>query len=330
MRRRSEQELKKSRNITACPQAHHPCILCDEADTFLRENDELRGIINSGHRRNGSVLRIVGDDYQPRAFSTYSACAIALIGDLPDTLHDRSVPISLKRRLAKEAITPFRHDQVGHLTVLAKQAARWARDHAAAVGTADPDMPEDVYNREADNWRPLLSIAQAAGGEWPERAREAALASHSAGWGGEDKIAVLLGDIKTLFAEKAKEQLPSSDLAEGLVAIEGRPWAEYGRTGKPISQNQVAKLLRRIGVAPELLREGKKVFRGYQLHRFADAFERYLPPEGAFEPLQRYKRGEIRTPGTFQTVTPEPEVTVAKCLKPSNDGLCNAVTLRRG
>jgi hypothetical protein len=35
-------------------------------------------------------LRIVGDDYQPRAFSTYSACAIALIGDLPDTLHDRS------------------------------------------------------------------------------------------------------------------------------------------------------------------------------------------------------------------------------------------------
>jgi hypothetical protein len=63
-------------------EAHRPALLVDEADTFLRDNDELRGVINSGHRRGGSVLRTVGDDHQPRAFSTYSACAIALIGNL--------------------------------------------------------------------------------------------------------------------------------------------------------------------------------------------------------------------------------------------------------
>jgi hypothetical protein len=77
--------------------------LIDEADTFLKgrnTSDELRGIINSGHRKGGFVLRTVGDDHEPRAFATYAACAIALIGRLPETVHDRSVVVSLKRRIA--------------------------------------------------------------------------------------------------------------------------------------------------------------------------------------------------------------------------------------
>ena len=74
-----------------------PTLLIDEADTFLGENEELRGILNSGHRRGGSVLRTVSDEHEPRQFSTYSACAIAMIGKLPATLADRSIPIDLKR-----------------------------------------------------------------------------------------------------------------------------------------------------------------------------------------------------------------------------------------
>jgi putative DNA primase/helicase len=85
-----------------------PTLLIDEADTFLPENDELRGILNSGHRQAGSVIRTVGEDFEPRSFSTYSACAIALIGKLPATLADRSVRIELRRRRADEAIEPFR------------------------------------------------------------------------------------------------------------------------------------------------------------------------------------------------------------------------------
>src|SRR5262249_24451295 len=148
-------------------EAYRPTLLVDEADTFLSGNDELRGIINSGHRRGGSVLRIVGDDHEPRQFSTYSPCAIALIGRLPDTLHDRSVVIDLKRRLASEIIKPFRADRAEHLDVLARQAARWCRDYADQIGETDPAMPWGVFNREADNWRPLLAIAAVAGGDWP-------------------------------------------------------------------------------------------------------------------------------------------------------------------
>ena len=150
-----------------------PTLLIDEADTFLAENEGLRGILNSGHRQGGSVIRTVGDDFEPRAFSTYSACAIALIGKLPATLADRSVSIDLRRRRSNEAIEAFRFDRTGALDQLARQASRWATDHADRIRSADPEMPVGVFNRTADNWRPLLAIADAVGGEWPARARRA-------------------------------------------------------------------------------------------------------------------------------------------------------------
>ena len=70
-----------------------PTILMDEADTFLAKNDELRGILNSGHRRNDAfVIRADG------IYSTWAPAAVAMIGRLPGTLEDRSISVRLKRR----------------------------------------------------------------------------------------------------------------------------------------------------------------------------------------------------------------------------------------
>src|SRR5262249_39657758 len=110
-------------------EAHRPTLLIDEADTFLYENDELRGVLN-GNRKASPVRGPVGADHEPRAFSVYTAVAIALIGLLPDTLHDRAVTIDLQRRRPNETITPFRPDRADHLDVLARMAARWAKDNA--------------------------------------------------------------------------------------------------------------------------------------------------------------------------------------------------------
>ena len=91
----------------------------------------------------------------------------------------------------------------------------------------------------------------------------------------------LLGDIKAIFADKNTDRL-GSPIAEALHAIEGRPWTEWGRSGneKPISPNQVARLLKRFGIGPEVVWIGERSARGYQLHQFADAFERYLSSRG--------------------------------------------------
>ena len=112
---------------------YKPCLLIDEADTFLGVNDELRGILNSGHRKGGSVLRVTGDDLEPRQFATFAPCGIALIGTLPPTLADRSIPVELNRRRPNEPVESFRPDRAGRLEQLARQAARWARDNAVAL-----------------------------------------------------------------------------------------------------------------------------------------------------------------------------------------------------
>jgi putative DNA primase/helicase len=151
-------------------EVRRPTLLIDEADTFLSEKEELRGILNSGHRQGGSVIRTVGEDFEPRSFSTFAACAIALIGKLPSTISDRSVPIKLRRRRADEPAESFRFDRTEHLDRLRRKLARWAADVADRVRETDPDMPAGMFNRAADNWRPLLAIADVAGAARGRRA----------------------------------------------------------------------------------------------------------------------------------------------------------------
>jgi hypothetical protein len=309
-----------------------PTLLLDEADRFVtNQNDELLGILNSGHRKGGSVLRTVGDDHEPRMFSTFAPCAFALIGRLPDTLEDRSVIIELRRRTSNEAVTLFRLDRTEHLQVLARKAARWAADNIEKLRTADPNVGE-LFNRVADNWRPLLAIADLAGGDWPKRARQAATAATKRDL--ENSIGVeLLADIQAIFAEKKTDRLPSGDLAEALAKIEGRPWAEWGRTGKPISQNALARLLKKFktndnfAIAPETIRVGGQTPKGYHVTQFMDAFARYLSTTPPSQPQQCNKPTSTGTSATFTTATPEIDVAVGKCGKPKNDRPCCGVAV---
>jgi len=255
---------------------HRPTLLIDEADTFLPENEELRGILNSGHRRGGFVIRTVGEEFEPRRFATYAPCAVALIGKLPPTLADRSVAIELRRRRSDEQIEPFRFDRTDHLDQLARKVARWASDSAELLGGANPEMPAGVFNRAADNWRPLLAIADAAADEWPSRARRAIQPAEGTGRDNQSVCELLLADIRAIFTERGVDRLPSAELVEALIAIEGRPWSEW-KTGKPISANSVARLLARFAIVPETIRVSDRTPKGYQRARFDDAFLRYLP-----------------------------------------------------
>jgi hypothetical protein len=320
-----------------------PTLLIDEADTFLNDNEGLRGILD-GNRKGDTVLRTVGDDFEVRAFATYAAVTIALIGTLPDTLHDRSVVIDLKRRLPKEKIAPFRFDRAGHLDVLARMAARWAADNAERVAAKDPEMPKGVINREADNWRPLAAIAAVAGGRWPARLAKATEAAHVAGADdAASRLELLLGDIRDAFkTDKAETRLDmfgaeqieitSADMVKALVGLDGRPWAEMGRNRKPMTQNRLARMLKPLGIAPHPIGPEDGRLRGYALVDFKDAFERYLAPlpAEASQPSIRPERDEMGTSDISQPSSPNPGWTVAKCEKPSNDGLLDGWTVAKG
>jgi putative DNA primase/helicase len=246
-----------------------PTFLIDEADGFLPGNDDLRSILDSGHERVfAHTTRCIGENSDPRQFSTWCPMVIAGIGKLPSTLQDRSIVIVLKRRLRGEPIERFDVSKNPYRKH-AERAARWAADHMQALTQADPVLSDAVFNRAGDNWRPLFAIADAVGGRWPERAREVALAL---GDEDDDRLTMLLADIRDAFGGRLA--IASTELAEALGKMEGRPWPEYGKSRKPITTNTVARLLRPLGIKPRHGRAGND----YLASDFAEAFERYLGP----------------------------------------------------
>ena len=260
-----------------------PTLLVDEADTFLDVRHELRGILNSGHTRSGAyVLRTVGEDYEPRRFGTWAPKALAKIGRLPSTLEDRSILVMLQRKSAGEAVERLRLTHLeGEAKPLRRMVVRWTRNHLRALREADPDMPPELQDRAADNWRPLLAIADLAGGGWPDEARHAARGL-SAGAAAEDSsVAIqLLADIRVQFLQSGEERLYTDELIRGLSRQEDRPWREWDRNGRPISPATVARLLREFGVRPEQFRRGEENRKGYFRARFEEPFRRYLPSLG--------------------------------------------------
>lgn len=258
----------------------HPTLLVDEADSFLAEREELRGILNSGHLRTSArVVRTVGEDFEPRAFSTWAPKAIALIGRVPGTLEDRGIVLLLRRRAPHEVVERLRLDRGAEFEPLRQQAARWAKDNAAALRALDPEVPAQLHDRAADNWRPLLSIAERLGGDWPQRAGHAALVLSGEVDEAEAAPSVqLLADLRSVFGEKNADRLGSSEIVRDLTDREDRPWSEW-KAGKPLTQTQLARLLKPFGVQPRTMRLGEGTARGYFREDLDDAFSRYLPPE---------------------------------------------------
>ena len=112
------------------------------------------------------------------------------------------------------------------MTVLKRQATRWAIDNAGALREADPDVPVDLHDRGADNWRTLIAIADRVGSGWPARARATATALSRDGDDEESAAVMLLADIHAIFGERGVERIASADLVAALVDMEHRPWPE--------------------------------------------------------------------------------------------------------
>ena len=250
----------------------NPTLVFDEADAWLHDKEDLRSIFNSGWTiAQASVVRCEGDKHEPREFATWCPKVFVLIGRLPDTLEDRSIVIEMKRKSRTEIVHRLRSDRIScELDPLLRKAARWTRDHRDQLEAADPQVPEGLSDRAADNWRPLLAVAEAVGNDWPKRASEAAatLAGRTRADDGEHRVQ-LLADMKHVFGDS--ERMCTTDILTKLIAMETRPWANFNR-GSPINGNQLSRLLKDFRIESRHWRD----CRGYVREDLDDAFERYL------------------------------------------------------
>ncbi|MBA0054037.1 DUF3631 domain-containing protein [Streptomyces sp. AJS327] len=277
-----------------------PTVLFDEVDTIFGpkagDNEPLRGFINAGHRRGVGVLRCVGEGSNQEAseYSTFCPVAMAGLGSLPDTILDRSVIVRMRKRAPNEKVQPYRvrvHEPQGH--TLRDQLAKWADQVRDQVADAWPDLPPGVSDRPADVWEPLLAVADAAGGRWPERARAACVHLVTAAKEG-DKASLgvqLLTDLRDRVFQ-GTDRLPTAAILECLEGIEESPWADLDGTGtgKKLTPRLLSKMLGEYDngagkpVRPRSIRTSGGVPKGYYAEDLLDAWTRYCPtplPEAA-------------------------------------------------
>lgn len=257
-----------------------PTILYDEIDTLFgpraKDNEEIRGILNAGHRRGAMAGRCVvrGKVIETEELPAYCAVALAGLGKLPDSILTRSVIVRMRRRSPTESIEPYRrrlHAPEGH--ALRDRLSAWASDIAQKVN-AWPDMPDGITDRNADVWESLLAVADTAGGSWPGKARGAAVTLVTLSKAGTPSLGVrLLADLYHVFGQR--EVMSTENIIKALCQIDEAPWADL--KGKEIDARRLANYLKPYGITSKVVRIGAETVRGYSRHDLHDAWVRYLP-----------------------------------------------------
>jgi hypothetical protein len=303
-------------------------ILFDEIDTIFgpkaKEHEELRGLLNAGHRRSGVAYRCVGEGTRQEVvgFPAYAAVALAGLGQLPDTVLTRSVVIRMRRRAPHEHVEPYRariHEPEGRK--LGQQLGDWASSAAERMAGAWPDMPPGVTDRPADVWEPLLTIADAAGGPWPERARDSCawLVRDNADRGISLGIR-LLADLRDIFG--GNRTMTTEDTLNRLHTLDAAPWADF--KGQPLDARGLSRLLNPYDIAPAKVKVGGRSLQGYRADDLADAWTRYLPPPDDTDDDQPGGSGgsgtppEQRNPQTPLSPAQVPEVPEVPDLRQKN------------
>lgn len=310
--------------------AARPSLLLDESDAAFKGEKEyaeaLRGILNSGYRRSGRATICVGQgaNITVRDFATFGPKAIAGIGTLPDTIADRAVVIQLRRRTQDEPCERWRardgHEQAAPIH---EELVAWAGREPiiAALRTARPALPSRLGDRQSDVWEPLLAIADEAGGDWPVRARSAALAL-AGSVEDTDIIVDLLGDIAGIVEADARDIVPSRDLLDALIAQPDRPWADF-RHGRSLTARGLARLLAPLGIHPAHL----ATLRGYRRDAFSDAISRYLPSQASLRHSANESGADLANPMRHS----DPPRDGSKSAKtPIDPGRCDAMTHETG
>lgn len=256
-------------------------VLYDEVDTVFTkagDNEDIRGLLNAGHRRHSVVGRCVtrGRSIETEETPAYAAVALAGLGDLPDTLLTRSVLVRMRRRAPSERVEPYRERDVREeAAALREQIERWSLQVTPTLVDARPGFPVEIADRDADVWEPLLAIADAAGGDWPNIARGAAVALVSAAKQRTPSLGIrLLADLRDVFRDA--DRMSTEGLLKALNAIEEAPWGDL--RGKPLDSRGLSQRLHAYGVKPKKIRIGAATMQGYDRSDLCDSWERYLPP----------------------------------------------------
>lgn len=261
-----------------------PTLFLDEVDAIFQQTTQqtepIRQVLNAGNREGAHVLRCVGEGKEIRVQTFRVYCAKLLAGiatSLPDTITDRSIHIAMKRKLGDETVEKFyRRDVEPKAQPLHEEITHWAEDAIGTLKPARPDIPDGLTDRAGEAWEPLLAIADLAGGDWPTKARSAAVALSGRAEGTEtaSRGTLLLGAIRRAFG-----QAIAMSTGEILDAVNNDPELPFGawNDGDGLRAHGLAKELARYGIKSRTVRTGDTTHKGYRRDDFEEPWARYLP-----------------------------------------------------
>jgi hypothetical protein len=201
----------------------------------------MRQIFNSGHEVDGVIYRFVGG--QLRKYMVGAPLALGTIGTLPRPLMSGSIAINMRR--SPHQLKLF--DETDRAFIVTREAIqKWA---ARCTLSREPEMPAGFQGRTADNWRPLLAIADDLGVEYGEAARAAAVVLGSDRQY-ENPNVTLLVNIRTVFDVHGADRLGTKrELIPALTGLEDSLWSEWAGLddiGTPhmLTQGDIGRLLR--------------------------------------------------------------------------------------
>ena len=259
-----------------------PTFLIDEAEKLSGRdgNREIIGLLNKGYRRGGKVQRCREKDHAVEEFDAFGFRAVAAIGNLWDTITDRAVVVPMQRKPRTTQMKRFAGRVIeSEGCVLASKICRFTEDHIDQFEDAELRVPKPEWlnDRACDNWTPLFTVAQLAGGDWPMLALDAAKALSSA-VENNDRAEQLIHDARKIFTDQGwPEVIKSGELVDSLNRIESSPWGDYSK-GKGISTHKLAAIFRGFEIRPHQERDGQgRITRGYWLKDLEGAFDRYPP-----------------------------------------------------
>jgi DNA primase (bacterial type) len=269
-----------------------PTLLLDETDALFGKGKDdrgevLRALLNAGFERRARVPRCLNFGREVHEFAVFCPKAFAGIGSLPDTVTDRCIPVRLRKRRQNEPVQRFRRRDAELTTApIRERFQAWAKDEERIkmLNSARPPLPGELSDRQADISEPLLAIADAAGGDWPQRARKALVQLCEPDAQEESVNVKLLADIRRVFEAAGEDRMPTHDLLERLIDLEtDGPWAvwwesdfRHGNVKGPAAK--LSKVLKRFGIKARVIRlSDGSTPRGFLKPDFMDHWDRYCP-----------------------------------------------------
>jgi len=290
---------------------YRPTLLLDEYDTYMKNNEDIRGVINAGQKFNGKHLKCEGDDHKPTFFPCYCPVALAGIGKLHATVMSRSHIIKMKPAKPFELKKDFDYDDLDREKLLRSKLVRWALDNQDALKKSKPKLHESLKNRKKDSWKPFYAIAKLAGDKWVDLANYTVEATHKGrSLSFKEK---LLADIRYIFELSNLEEISSEDLAKKLNNLEFRRYDELN-DGNGATQNWIGSMLSGYEIKTTRLNvyvDGERIQkRGYKREMFEDTWDRHLGCDVEYE-------NQIDSPNTSEVI-PFPSESPDQAVTPSH------------